>query len=162
MEFRLEGFRELDRALKALPDAVAIKVRRQANAAGAGIIRKQARENLVQRIKKIDDGTAETLKGIVSKKTAEKGHYVEHSVGATTREFNVNFIETGTAPHTITTSNPSGLGSGGIFFGPTVQHPGQSAAPWLRPAFDTSKKKVIDKIGQRLWVGIKREAAKLK
>jgi HK97 gp10 family phage protein len=160
-EFKIEGLAELDRALKTLPTKIAGKVRRSANASGAGIIRKEARVNLVQRIKTVDDGTAETLKGIVSRKTDEKPHTVEHSIGATTREFNVNFIETGSAPHTISTNNPAGLGSGGLFFGPSVQHPGQSAKPWLRPAFDGNKQKVIDKIGERLWAGIKRETAKL-
>ena len=160
MTIQLEGFKELERALKQLPSGVARKVRRSANASGAGIIRTQSRRNLVQRIKNVDDGTMETLKGVVSRKTGETPFYVEHSIGAITREFNVNFIETGTAPHTITTSNPSGLGSGSDFYGPTVQHPGQPAQPWLRPAFDSSKRKVVAKIGERLWAGIKREAMK--
>lgn len=162
MTIQLEGFKELDRALKQLPKGVARKVINSANVSGAGIIRTQARRNLVQVIKNIDEGTAETLKGIVSRKTDQTAFSIQHSVGATTREFNVNFFETGTKPHKITTSNPSGLGRGDAFFGRSVEHPGQAMRPWLRPAFDSSKNKVVKKIGDRLWAGIKREAAKLR
>lgn len=36
-----------------------------------------------------------------------------------------------------------------------------AARPWLRPAFDVSKQKVLDQIRKKLKIGIEREAAKL-
>jgi HK97 gp10 family phage protein len=162
MTVQLKGFRELDRALKRLPKGVARKVINSANVSGAGVIRAQARRNLAQKFKDIDESTAETLKQVVTRKTDQTPYSITHAVGALTRIFPVNFFETGTRPHVIKTKDAKGLGSGDNFFGKKVRHPGQRMQPWLRPAFDESKQKVIDKIGARLWAGIKRETSKFK
>jgi len=37
----------------------------------------------------------------------------------------------------------------------------QGAKPWLTPALDSKKDEAVKAIGKRLWVGIKRQAAKL-
>lgn len=49
------------------------------------------------------------------------------------------YVEFDTKPHTITAKG-KGLTNGKSWFGKTVQHPGTTAQPFLRPAADNLKK----------------------
>lgn len=165
--FKMEGLKELNNMLKRLPGRVADKQINQSAAAAAAVIRKEARQNLVQKIKNIDDGTEQTLRGVVSRKAERSSTHVTYHIGAIKKRFYLNFIELGADPHIIKSKGKSGakvLANKDTqqFFGKTVKHPGVKMQPWLRPALDQNKEKAVNKLRDRLRAGIEKEVAKLR
>ena len=130
---RIQGARELDRTLKALPRQLGAKVLGGAVMSGAQEIRKAALANL---------GEAERG-DVIARRTRQGKASVTVSVGPPKDKFYLMFREFGTAPHTI---RPRRRGrkvladkESGAVFGPEVRHPGQPARPFLRPAFEKFK-----------------------
>lgn len=82
------------------------------------------------------------------------------------RAFWLYFIEFGAARHSISPKNGRFLGFKGssgdwASFGARVDdHPGVSPSPWLRPAFDRGKVKVIEMYGDEVWEEIRRTVRK--
>lgn len=170
MTTQVGGMKELDRALSVLPDQLAQKVLRQAVAAGAGVMKREAKRRCPRK-------TGRLAKSIKFKyKRVSRGYrrgQVIYQVGPS--EKYGHLVEFGTSPHVIKPSYSrrvrtklqtgrtiahSGLGYKGRF-GKKVNHPGAAAQPYLRPAFDEGYGEIIKAMRRRIGVGIEREARKL-
>lgn len=151
-QFELKGFKELDKLLKQLPQEAAKKALEPAVRAGANVIRKEARANAPGK---------ELKRHIIVKKSRRTQYSVTYQIGTTKKAFYAHFFEFGTSPHLIKVFKKKSLAGGGAFFGKEVQHPGQKAKPFLRPAMDTKRGEALQKIGEKLMETINKEAVKL-
>jgi len=170
-ELHIAGGRELDEALKRLPAKMQANIMRAALRAGAAVLRKAVQENVP-----VQDGA---LRKSIKVSARIKGD--EASAKVTTKLWYAHFVEFGTAMHWIrvkeeerpwrnTRRGPRALsvrtlnrmakrGSlviGTHFVGNAVEHPGATAHPFMRPAFDDKAadalKAVAAKIRDRLTV----------
>lgn len=89
MTLTVKGARELDRLLKTLPGRPAKKAVRSGTLGGAGIVRKEARQNVVE-------DTGDLKKGIIARKTDESRTHTTYSVGPSTKVYYGQFLEFGT------------------------------------------------------------------
>lgn len=150
------GAKELEEALKQLPEEIAKKVAINAVTAGAKIVLEAARRNAP---------VGHESKGRVRMRTTKKGKVVisnygklklnlRISRGNTSRGFNV-----APSPHSITITVNTGHAFWGMFseFGTSKER----ARPWFRPAFEESWQKALDVMGKTLGDGIERAAKKL-
>lgn len=162
MSLKLEGMKELNKALKQLDGKLATKFNRRALAGAAQVIRKEMRLQAPR-----DRGTLHKELRYKLKKSRDRTGFTG-SVGPTKKAFHARFIEFGTAPHGIPApmkgrgrhrrKNNATVSFGGAVFS-RVDHPGQRPAPFLRPAYMSSRLKALDVIKQRLWDDIRKEAA---
>lgn len=53
------------------------------------------------------------------------------------------YVEYGTRPHTISVNGAKVLTDKKTFFGKSVEHPGTTAQPYLRPAIDNNRKALV-------------------
>jgi HK97 gp10 family phage protein len=154
---KLEGMADLEKKFQRMERGLAEKTLRSAVAAGAGVIRKEARNNLSAVAGSV---SAKTQKDVVVKRGKRGNGFIEYSIGARTRRFYLSFLEFGTLPHIIKASKLKRfLRIGNTFVGGTVEHPGQPARPWLRPAFDNSGAAVMARIKKRMQAGLAKYAA---
>lgn len=120
--FKIEGLGELNRKLRALPDAARGRSLRTAVKAGADVIGKQARANAAR----VSPSRAKHVKTRESAGfTATNVEYVVGVPGGRHDGFVLNFFELG-APDRV---RESGASTGSL-----------AADPWLRPAFDARKR----------------------
>ena len=149
IKFKMTGLAELDKAVKTLPEKIQKRVLVGALRAGGRVIAKQAKARVpikFGRLKKniaVIAGKFERGTAIVYVHTKPKAWYS-------------HMIEFGTKPHAVAkkSNTSSGKQTGKM-------HPGGKAHPYMRPAFDTTHKEVLDAIGQKLADGIIKEVAKL-
>lgn len=146
------GLKNLERQLKNLPLKVERSVLRGMVRAGGQVVRKSAVRNL-------EGGANKDLVLRRSRRKSQKGREVV-DVAISSERWYLRFKETGTAPHTITTSKKKVLSSGEVVFGVEIQHPGQAATPFLRPALDGNVKKIIEAMRKYGEKRIEKEAAK--
>jgi HK97 gp10 family phage protein len=152
---RITGAREMDRLLKRLPREIGQRDLAAAVRAGAQIWRKAAIANL-------EGGGKDDV--IVRKARKRQSRFsVTMLIGPPKEKFFLMFKEFGTARHGITPKNKAVLAdeAAGEFFGAEVDHPGQQARPFLRPAVDVNVAPARDKIGQVLFRRLSRSATKL-
>lgn len=152
---RIEGAAEMERVLRKLPRAVRGKVLTSAARAGAQVVRKRALANLGG-----DKGD------IIVRKVRSAKASVLIRVGPPRKKFELVFREFGTAVHAIVAKRGSGSAvladaPDGAVFGPSIDHPGQAPRPFLRPAYDETKRQALDAMGKSLGRGIERAAKKL-
>lgn len=153
----LEGAAAMDRVLTQMPKKVARKALNNAVLAGAGVIRKAALANL--------NGVG-GRRAIVTAAERVTEHSVTRLIGPHKSKWYLTFREFGTKAHTVKVrrrSDAKVLANPltGETFGASVEHPGQRAKPFLRPAFDNNINKTFDAIGKRLGENIEKGAAKL-
>lgn len=143
----LKGSKELNQALKILPkDAFRL--------AKAGL-RSASKKHLVipaqgnlRRKTRHDDSILKSVKVSTVKDGVLVG--VHNVVGD---EFILRFSEYGTAPHTIVPKKGDYLifkKDGQIIKTKRIEHPGQSATPWFRPAIDKGLPKVADSLEEEV------------
>lgn len=148
-EIQIHGMEALNKAFKKLPDRIAGNVLAAGVRAGAQVIRKAAIENLGGAKKDI----------VISKSRSPKGT-AKYKVGPSKDKWYLKFKEFGTKPHTI---NSKGIMTDGMtVFGRTINHPGQAAKPFLRPAIDEKSHAALQAMGKQMGKRIEKEAAKLK
>ena len=84
---------------------------------------------------------------------------VTRKIGPDKDHWYYQFFETGAQPHTIQ-GRPKLVfpSSNGLVFVRVVHHPGMAPRPFLRPAFDSNKDEVRDKVGKVLKKAIMEEA----
>ena len=80
-------------------------------------------------------------------------------VGSTDRK--AHLIEFGTEPHLLLAKDKKVLASSEAVFGPAGAHPGTTAQPALRPAWDALRDTVIKTIGQELWAALEKARKRL-
>lgn len=162
MTLKLEGLKELNKALKQLDGKLATRINRRAIAKGAQVIRKEMRAQAPR-----GKGNLHKELRYKIKKSKEKTGF-SGSVGPTKKAFYARFLEYGTAAHDIPApmtgrgrhkrKNNATVSFGGATFS-RVRHPGQRPTPFLRPAYMSARLKAIDEMRKRLWEDIKKEAA---
>jgi HK97 gp10 family phage protein len=170
MSTEVTGMRELDRALSVLPDNIAQKVLKQAVAAGASVMKREAKRRCPKRTGRLAKSIAMKFKRIG--RGSRRGR-VFYQVGP--KEKYGHLVEFGTGPHIIKpsvnrriklkargekVSDYWGLGYKGRF-GKKVKHPGATAQPFLRPAFDESSDQIIKAMQRRIRTGVEKESRKL-
>lgn len=167
-ESTIVGGRQLAQALQQLPTKIERNIMRAALAAGARVIRDDARQNV-----SVIDGA---LRRSIKVSTGSKRGTVTAKVKAGDRvAFYAHMVEYGTKPHLIKvkeedrpinyrltrkrgvltrvsmrTINRRGLRIGNNFIGPTVEHPGARPAPYMRPALDNKTGEAIAAVAAKV------------
>jgi HK97 gp10 family phage protein len=142
----LTGFKELEAALKKLPQEMAQKVIRKGALSGIGVMRKAAKGNVPQR-------RGNLMKKLRAKmKKGSLPWEVVYQLGATKAAFYGLFLEFGTKPHVIVPRKTSRTKDGVVHkalgkdakFGVRVNHPGIKPIRWLTRAFDQNIQAAIE------------------
>jgi|LGOV01.1.fsa_nt_gb HK97 gp10 family phage protein len=142
------GLKELNKRLTKLPERIERNIMSAAVRAGANEIKKAAVANLGGKKSDI----------VVKKSRAPKGT-TKYKVGINAKKFYLYFKEFGTKPHVI--KNKKGLlTNGSVVFGRIIDHPGQPAKPFLRPAFDENTLGAITAMAKKIKQRLEKEAAK--
>jgi HK97 gp10 family phage protein len=128
---KVEGGDQLLKELAALGGNVR-STSRTAVRAGAKVIQAQAEVN------------AETIATRPAKHTQIKISQrvkgtIEAMIGPSKKKWFYRYFETGVTPHEITGAPLVFEGESGLVIIGGVQHPGLTARPWLRPAFDSKQ-----------------------
>lgn len=153
-KFDISAFKDLEKLLKQLPEPLAKKALEDAARAGANLLRREIRARAPQ-------GEGKLKRNILVKKNKRTKYAVNYKVGVAGKIYYAHFIEFGTSPHLIAAKRKKLLTDGQEAFGKEVQHPGQSARPFLRPAVDAKGQEAIATFGQKLSETVLREATKL-
>lgn len=151
-EFKIEGLKELEKKLAQLPVKIEKRVLRGMVRAGGQVVRKAAIQNLPEA----------TTKDIILRRSRTKSTRGKEvvDVGLSNDRWYLKFKETGTAPHTIQTDRKKVLSSGEVVFGVIIDHPGQPATPFLRPALDENVRQTIEAMRLYGEKRVEKEAAK--
>lgn len=144
----ITGLRELNKALTKLPERIERNIMSSAVRAGANEIKKAAVTNLGGKKSDI----------VVKKSRAPKGT-TQYKIGINADKWYLQFKEFGTKPHVIKSKKL--MSDGSTVFGRVVDHPGQAAKPFLRPAFDENTRKAINAMAKKIKQRLEKEAAKL-
>ncbi len=176
VDIEVKGLKELEAMLLKLPQKMAQRILYKAVLAGAAVVRREAKRLVVKR-------TGGLERAIRSKRvrTRRPGLAI-YQVGA--RHPVAHLIEFGVAAHTIRPKRKKVLrispgdyalddfygnldaamagggssSSWGRFLGKEVKHPGFSAKPFLRPAFDNSTQAILAAMNKNLMKNIEKEA----
>lgn len=136
----VKGLAELQKMLDTLPAKIERNIVRGALRAGMKPIMAHAKENAAFASGEMRDG--------LKIKTRARGGKVTVSLKATGKHaFVAHMVEYGTNPHTITgkLGGPLSLGDQIV---KSVNHPGQSARPFMRPALDTQSTAALTAAGE--------------
>jgi len=155
--------RALERAMNALPDKVFDKVVKSAANAAMTPVLKAARAKCPVETKQLKASLGKKRKvykrnGVVVVLIGPRDGYKDPETGRNPVNY-AHLVEFGTAPHLIPAGE--GLKIGPAVVRGTVEHPGAPAKPFLRPALDESKQKVLAAYRKKVLQGIERETAKL-
>ena len=152
-EIILKGFAELDRKLHTLPDKVAKKILRQSCVEGAKVIAAEADRIIRSKVKVVHRGKTTGIQ------TSQHYSTVTSRVGPSGKKWYLKFFETGTV---ISNKTMQGLKHTAKIRERMARRIGGmwriAPRPWLRPALDISKEKVLEKVGQELGSRIEIEA----
>lgn len=136
--YKLEGLKELQDKLAALPKNLARKVLRPALLDAGAIIQQEAGILAPRR-------TGLLTVNIVNDLTLHNDLSADVRIGPDKQAFYAIFSELGTVPHEE--ASPKGTK-------PYI-HPGEPARPWLRPAFQNKLKEALEALAQNIEDGLK-------
>lgn len=174
-DIKVRGLAALERALLALPDKLQRNVMRSALRAGAQVIRRQAQALVPVAPPTRRNAEAYGLKAgalrasIRVSARLRNGRAVAYVKAGGQRKgdpFYARFVEYGTKPHLIAaTGNPGKRASvatlnrriakgalkiGDKLLGATVQHPGATPRPFMRPALARAARPAVVAVGQQI------------
>lgn len=133
---QVQGFKELDKVLKALPGRLAERELTNAVRAGANVIRKEARARAPRG-------------GVPSEMSKKFGplHKKIRSRRVKKTRLSVEFV----------------VNEGSAFYGALLEFGTKHIAsrPWMTPAFDTSAPAAVQKVGERLGKGVEKVTTEL-
>ena len=140
---QIKGLKELGEALQTLPVKLERNVMRSAMRAGMKIIMDEARANVPARTGALRDSfkiSTRVTRGTVTAKV---------SVGDR-KAFYGRFVEFGTAAHVIRAKNRGQLlfFAGGFYR--SVNHPGATPRPFMRPAFDSKHPQALQAFANKV------------
>lgn len=146
ISYSIKGGKELDALLQQLPVEVETKILRNGLAAGANVIRDEARVlapkksgQMAKSIKTVR--SVDKAGGQVVAKVRLKGKHAFLGV----------WMEYGVLPHQIWVhSNKESLVINGVPIGKHVWHPGFAPKPFFRPAIDTKAEEAVQAVGNYL------------
>lgn len=176
MAQKLDGLRELNKALNQLEGKVASSISRSAISAAGKDVAEAARSRVP-----VETGN---LKRSISVRTLRLGRTgYAAKVGPMKRKFRGrveigagtfgsltqiadgwygHLVEFGTAPHLIPKRGSKVVKVNGKLVRGPVQHPGTPPRPFMRPAWQATKGQLVHKMGRVMWRRIEREARKAK
>lgn len=140
IELQVDGLKELQAALNTLADEVQAKIVRGALGAAGRVYRDAARQRLGSSAKK---RTGHLLASIRVGSTMRGGVPVATVKAGSREAWYAHLIEYGAAAHEIKPKTRKSLVLAGLMR-ETVHHPGISARPFMRPAFDASSAAAVD------------------
>jgi len=156
----IKGLREINRELKNLDRKVATKISRAGAAKMAQVIRKEMRRRAPKRTGK----ARKNIRYKIKKLPGGGGFY--GWVGPFDEAFYLRFIELGTQAHFIPSKPKRGskrkqkpVAFDGMVFS-RVNHPGITAQPFLRPAYEAKKVEAVQEGEKRIRTMIAKEANK--
>ncbi|MDY6844230.1 MAG: HK97-gp10 family putative phage morphogenesis protein [Thermodesulfobacteriota bacterium] len=154
IDVKLEGFKEINRALRKMPIDIEKKYLQKSVRKSAKVVQKDA-------MKRVPVKTGFLKKNILLRKKRIKGYFGEvvYQVGISKDAFYGFFIEKGWIP-----TGPKGEGAGTFKqFRAKAKSRGNHvpAKPFLRPSFDKNKNNIISVLKQELKKGIAKEARKI-
>lgn len=142
----MTGLRELDDALKALPDKIQRNILRAALRAGSKEIAEEAKRLVPVRSGRLRDTirvTSRLVNGVPTAKVVAGGRAKGKSKGA----WYAHLVEFGTAAHVIRARGAAPLAFNGIK-AREVNHPGAKKKPFMRPAADTKSRAALGRFGE--------------
>lgn len=142
----IKGGKELDALLQQLPVEVETKILGNALAAGAGIIRDEAKA-LVRR------KSGKLAAGIKTAKSVDKGagQVIARVKLTGPHAFVGHLLEGGVLAHMIwARAGKDSLVINGVPVGKKVHHPGFAPIPFMRPALDAKAAAAVDAVGEYL------------
>jgi HK97 gp10 family phage protein len=152
----VEGLADLRKALEALPDKLARRYLRAALRRGGLVYQKQAQSRVPVKSGALRDSIR------VSTQLRRGEVFATIKAGRTRRAkgkngvlkgdrapFYAHFVEFGTQAHRIKPRDRKSLFLAGVFR-EIVDHPGASARPFMRPAFDTGTEEAVKVIADSL------------
>lgn len=152
IEIKITGLDELERNLKDFPLRVAKNIVARTVYAGAAIVRNEARAICPVRTGKLRRSIR------IRRSRSPRGSFqVVYNVGPSL--WYGRLVEYGTKAHKIKPRFKKAIKIGEVL-GEWASHPGATPRPYLRPAFDSSRSRIIDVMRQKLKDGIAMEYAK--
>jgi HK97 gp10 family phage protein len=133
----VEGFAELERKLRRIPDDLAKTALKDATQQGGEVFRTEMRA-------RIHNVSGKLFRSIQNRVRQSGPGQMQAVVGPASKErYIANFLEFGTKPHVVEVKDKKALATGGTILGREIQHPGAAPHPFLRPAFDTGKEDAL-------------------
>ncbi len=153
-QVEIAGLKELKQQLERLPARIEANITRTALRRGALVIEERAKE-----LCPVDSGELQdSIK--VRAQTKKKSGWINLRVTAGGgKAFYANMVEYGTAPHEIRPKSAKSLFVAGVFR-QVVSHPGATARPFMRPAFDEKYQDAIKAFADYMRQRIPREIKK--
>lgn len=140
---KVKGLSELNKFLQEMPVKMEKNVLRAALRAGGNVIRDEAKLNVPVKSGVLRDGLKVSTRNKWGAVTATVKTTGKHS-------FIAQWVEFGTAAHNIKPrQGGKGLSFGGLFAA-SVDHPGSSAKPFLRPALDNKAGAAVVAVGNAI------------
>jgi HK97 gp10 family phage protein len=139
-EINIKGGKELQELLNTLPVKLERSILRGAMRAGAKVILDEAKNNVPVQSGDLRDSLRIST-------NARRGKVTASVRSGNKKVFYSNFVEYGTAAHSITAKSGGALSFGGVFT-KSVNVAGARPKPFLRPALDTKSTEAINMIGE--------------
>ncbi len=141
----LKGFAELEKALSQLPEKIERNIVRSALRMAAKVVEAEAKRQVPVRSGRLRDSIRTSVK-------LQKGRPVATvKVGGKEKgqPFYAHLVEFGTAAHVIKAAPGKALaiGTGTL---KSVDHPGATAKPFMRPAFDAATAAAVQAFGEQV------------
>lgn len=154
---QIHGLKELNAKLKRMAARDANRITRRGISKMAQVIRKEMRDRAPRETGDLRKNLAYSIKRDL------RGGF-RGTVGPKPKAFYARFIEFGTAAHLIPRKDTKGRKQKRIKIGDkvyrSVDHPGIQPRPFLRPAFEASKRRTVDEAGKLMWKLIEEAARK--
>lgn len=151
---KVDGLRQLDKALNDLPlKARGPIIRGALNKAANPML------NAARTLSEVDSPKKKIIKK-ASNPRRKNNFTAEVLIGFTKDAWYLRLIETGTSAHKIRAKKASILTDQVMFFGREVDHPGITARPFLRPAYDAEHNNFIRIFKEEMKRRITERAAK--
>lgn len=163
---KLTGMKELQKALKQLPDRIQRRVLRNAVSKAATPTVKKARQLAPVGAGLNPDGTERpNLKKTITKtraKLSKDGNAVYVVSGPERKKApHAHLVHDGTKPHEIVLTKPLVLQNTVLPAGFVIQHPGAKPQPFLADAVEQTRSQAESILQKAIAAGIEKEAAKL-
>ena len=145
---QISGLKELQASLDRLAKRDSNRIARRGISKMAQIIRKEMRAQAPRE-------TGDLRKNLNYRIFRDSRGGFRGKVGPKPQAFYARFIEFGTAAHIIPRKDTKGRPQKKLRIGnnvyASVKHPGITPKPFLRPAFESSKRRAVDEAGKLMW-----------
>jgi HK97 gp10 family phage protein len=152
-EIEIKGLSELHKLLQDLPAKVEANVLRGGIRAGSKVLEQAIKDNVPVRLGALRDS-------IKVKTTSRRGTVQAVITAGNVKAFYASWVEFGTAQHYIKPKNRKSLFFAGLAK-ETVDHPGSTPKPYMRPALDENSTAAVDAMAEYIRNRLPKEFSKL-